>query len=70
MPIPLSAPLPLDLDLTGDYTIRLNAIDATSGATVAGVTVSLATYQVTPTGGTTEEQLVPPPLLVPVTPSV
>lgn len=63
MAIPLSGPLPLNLDLTGDYIIRLNAIDATTGATVSGVTVSLATYQVTPTGGTTADQLQAGPYL-------
>lgn len=37
---PLIAPLPPDLDLDGSYTIRCDAVDPVSGATVSGVAVS------------------------------
>lgn len=70
MPVPLNAPLPIGLELAGAYTIQLNAIDATTGNTVSGVVISQARYQTEPTGATTPEQLAPPPVLVPETPSV
>jgi hypothetical protein len=43
---PLSIALPPDLRLGGDYTISVDALDPTTGASVAGVTVSNVTIQV------------------------
>jgi hypothetical protein len=37
---PLLAPLPRDLDLDAGYLLRVTALDATTGAVVAGVVVS------------------------------
>ena len=37
---PLIAGLPPDLDLDGGYTLRFDAVDLATGATIAGVTVS------------------------------
>lgn len=63
MAAPQNAALPPDLELTGDYTIRLTAIDPTSGDLVTGVVVSSASYQVSPQGTTTPADLVPGPYL-------
>ena len=40
MSAPLVAGLPPDLDLDGGYTLRFDAVDPATGATVSGVTVS------------------------------
>lgn len=37
---PLIADLPRDIGLTGDYTIRITALNAATGAQVSGVNVS------------------------------
>jgi hypothetical protein len=37
---PIVAPMPEWLDLAGAYTIRFDAVDPATGATVAGVVVS------------------------------
>lgn len=37
---PLVAGLPPDLDIDGGYTLRFDAVDPTTGATVSGVVVS------------------------------
>lgn len=37
---PLTAPMPENLELDGNYTLRLTALDPNTGAKVAGVTVS------------------------------
>ena len=42
---PLLAPLPADLDLDTGWVIEWGAVDPTSGATVANVTVSDATIE-------------------------
>jgi hypothetical protein len=42
----LKAAFPPGLDLPGGWTIELDAVDATSGASVSGVTVSNVTIQV------------------------
>lgn len=46
MPAPMVAPLPPALDLDDGYIVRFAALDPTTGATVANVTVSAATLQV------------------------
>jgi hypothetical protein len=51
------APLPADLDLEGSYTIRVTAIDPTTGALVSGVTVANLVMMVNTLGGTTPDQL-------------
>lgn len=48
---PLVAGLPPNLQLNDGYVVRLTAIDASTGATVSGVTVSDATIQVVNLGG-------------------
>lgn len=70
MPIPLDAGLPPGLQLTGDYIIRLDAIDPVSGATVSGVVISDATFQVEPLGSTTLDQLQAGPYLYVQAPEV
>jgi len=40
VPVHLTAPMPPELDLDGQYTIRLTAVDPNTGAIVSGVTVS------------------------------
>lgn len=40
MPAPQNAPLPPFLTLSKDYTVRVTALDPTSGALVAGVVTS------------------------------
>lgn len=46
MAAPLIAPLPPDVRMVADARVRLTALDPTTGATVAGVTISAATLQV------------------------
>lgn len=46
MPQPFDLPLPPNLYLSGGYTVRVTAIDPTSGAVVSGVNVSDVTLQV------------------------
>ena len=48
MPAPLDVPIPLGLVLTDSYIVRFTALDPTTGALVAGVTVSDATIQYDP----------------------
>lgn len=40
MPIPTLAPMPESLDVAPGYTIRVTAIDPTTGALVAGVSIN------------------------------
>lgn len=46
MAAPQNAPMPQQYDLNDDYIIRLTALDATTGATVAGVNVGTVTLMV------------------------
>lgn len=39
MPAPVNAPMPEDLDVGGNYTIRVTAVDPTSGAVVSTVNI-------------------------------
>jgi hypothetical protein len=43
---PLTVSLPPDLDLSAGYTIRVTALDANTGAEVAGVIVSDIAFEV------------------------
>lgn len=62
----LTAGLPQDLDLAEAYTIRFAAIDPTTGAAVAGVTVTNAQIVADNIGATPPDELeVGPWLLVP-----
>lgn len=66
MAAPYETPLPPDLDLFGGYTIRLTAVSPTTGALVAGVTVSNLVIAVATSGDTVIGDLaVGPYLLVP-----
>jgi len=53
MPQPLKAGLPPNLDLTGNFVVRMTALDPTTGAVVSGVTVSAFTMMVVNLGGGT-----------------
>jgi hypothetical protein len=64
MALPLTAPMPPNLDLTGGYTVRVTAVDPVSGAVVSGVVVSGVAIQAT-SKGTPIADLTPGPLLVP-----
>lgn len=46
MAAPMVAPIPPELELAGRWRIRFTALNPTTGAVVAGVTVSEATIQV------------------------
>jgi hypothetical protein len=66
MPAPYDAPMPPDLELAGTYTVRLLALDPTSGAVVPGVIVSQVVMMVNAGAGTTVDELaVGPFMLVP-----
>lgn len=68
MPQPLIASLPIDLVLASGYTLRVTALDPTTGATVTGVRATDVAFQVRPlvigAGGEPLTDL-PFPLLVP-----
>lgn len=64
MPEPLKAGLPPDMEIGVGYIVRLTALDATTGAVVAGVSISDASIFATHLGGPLED-LVPLPRLVP-----
>lgn len=60
------APMPPDLELVGSYTVRLVAIDPTTGAVVTGVTISDLVMMVNTLGATQPGDLeVGPFMLVP-----
>lgn len=64
MPAPLVTSLPIDCILSSGYVVRINALDLTTGAEVAGVTVtdvSLFVEQLTgpSVDGTPDALLVP-----------
>ena len=52
MPAPYNLPLPPNHVIVGGYTIRIDAVNPTTGATVSGVNVSDVHLQVDNTGGT------------------
>jgi hypothetical protein len=60
---PLIVALPPDLRLPGGYTFEITALDPTTGANVAGVTISDVHIQVEQTGGVVTG--LPPVLLLP-----
>ena len=51
MSAPLVAGLPPDLDLDGGYTLRFDAVDPATGATVSGVKVSAVAIGATDLAG-------------------
>lgn len=61
---PLIAGLPPDCELQSGYVVRLVALDPSTGATVAGVTLSDVSLFVTDLRGNVGD-LVPDPKLVP-----
>lgn len=66
MAAPVKTGFPDGVDLDTGYTIRFTALDPTSGAVVAGVTVSSATILAQSVGGGALEGLqVGPFMLVP-----
>lgn len=62
---PLTLPLPDGLYLWDGCTIRVTALDPTTGATVAGVTVSDVTFEVEQTAGSADALNSGPFMLVP-----
>jgi len=60
---PLIVPLPPGLDLEAGCTIRVTAVDPTTGAGVAGVTVKNMMIEADQLKGT-KEDLIPPVLLL------
>lgn len=64
MPAPMKAGLPPELIISDGYILRFAALDPTSGAAVAGVSVSLATAEVERITGNLDD-LTPQPRLVP-----
>lgn len=66
MPAAYVAPMPQDIDLVGNYTIRLTAIDPTTGALIANVNVESLVITAATVGATVPGDLaVGPFLLVP-----
>lgn len=51
MPAPYDLSLPPNLTFAGAYTIRVDAVNPTTGATVSGVNVSEVNLQVDNIGG-------------------
>ncbi len=70
MPQPLTAPMPAGLDIVSGFQIQVTALDPTTGAQVAGVTVSNIVIEAEAVGvGTVASgDFVPLPLLTPETP--
>jgi len=62
---PLVAGLPPDLDLDGGYTLRFDAVDPATGATVSGVTVSAVAIGAADLAGTAGALTAGPFMLVP-----
>ena len=62
---PLTASMPPDVAMTDAYVIRLAALDPTTGAAVANVTVSDVTIQVVNLTGGPASDLAVMPFLVP-----
>lgn len=66
MAAPMTTGIPEALDLASGYVVRFAALDPTTGAAVANVTVSNASLYVTAVGGGGTETLnVGPFMLVP-----
>lgn len=57
MPAPLMVPLTPGLSLAAGYTLRLTALDPTTGDVVSGVNVSAAAILATNIASTPAEQL-------------
>lgn len=52
---PLQATMPSSLDLGENYTLRVTALDATTGAVVAGVKIDAVTLTATVVAGAATE---------------
>lgn len=66
MPTPLKATLPPDCILSAGYVVRITALDALTGAVVAGVQLSDISIFVTDLNTEPGQETTPPlPLLVP-----
>ena len=66
MAAPQIVPLPPNFELSDGMQIKITAVDASTGATVSGVTVSAVSIDVDPDVSVVESELaVPSPLLVP-----
>lgn len=64
MPLPKSAPLPDDLDVSGAYTIRWAAVDPVTGADVSGVVISNASAEVDLLSADTGSGFIPGPFML------
>lgn len=51
MPAPVTATMPPALELGAGYTLRVNAVDPSTGAQVTGVTLTSVTLTVSNIGG-------------------
>ena len=51
MPAPTDVPMPGALDITEGYTLRVTAIDPTTGALVSGVNITKVVITATPADG-------------------
>ena len=58
-----AASMPPDLDLSDGYTVRLTALDPTTGSLVSGVNVSALGMQILLLGGTTGADLAVGPFM-------
>ena len=67
---PFDIALPPDILLSGGYTVRVTAIDPTTGNTVAGVNVSDVTLQVEDLGGSGAAALQTGPFMLVMGPNV
>ena len=65
MALPLTAPMPPDLDLVGGYSVEIAAIDPTTGAPVANVVMSEWSIYASSVGVGEPEYVVGPFMLVP-----
>jgi hypothetical protein len=64
MPPVYSASMPPNLEITDGYTVRLTALDPTTGNQVSGVTVQDLVMENNLLGATTAEQLAYGPFLL------
>ena len=58
MAIPYSASMPDDVDCGGSYTVRVTAVDPTTGNVIAAITIESLVMLVAPVGGTVPTDLV------------
>jgi len=60
----ISVPMPFQLDMAPNYTLRIAALDPTTGAPVAGVTIGKVVVTADGDAGTLDLTNVPNPILL------